>query len=94
MSRAHRRQEGYSGPLSPKVRAQAAAARLKVDLHRGSNGDHVAMLSTEGVLGYLPLHRSQFDELRRALDAAEARCEELDDKPDPVFALPPERVVF
>lgn len=93
MMRSARHQQNR-GMISPRLRAQAAAARLAVELHRGTAGDHVVMLSTEGVLGYLPLHRSHIDDLRRALDAAEARCEELDDKPDPLYPLPPERLVF
>lgn len=92
MSRYARRL--LNGPISPKLREQAATARLVAQLHSGSNGGHVLELSTEGVLGYLRLHRNHFDELRRALDVAEARCEQLDEQPDPVFARPPERLVF
>lgn len=94
MSRAHRRSDAFGGALSPKVRAQAASARLKAQLHAGNNGSHVLELTTEGILGYLRVHRSQFGDLRRALDAAEARVDELDDQPDPLFARPPERLVF
>ena len=82
------------GPISPKVRRQAETARLVAELHAGSNGSHVLQLTTEGLLGYLRVHRGHFDEIRRALDAAEARCEELDDQPDPIFARPPERLLF
>lgn len=94
MSRAARRFSAPAGPISPKLRGQAATARLKAALHPGSNGSHVLELTTEGVLGYLRVHRSHFDELRRALDAAEARSEELDELPDPIFTRPPERLVF
>jgi hypothetical protein len=94
MMRRSRRNTGFVGSMTPSLREQAATARLVVDLHRGRNGDHVALLATEGMLGYLPVHRSHFDDLRRALDAAEARCDELDDKPDPLYPLPPERLVF
>lgn len=92
--RSERLRRVPSGPLSAKVREQAASAHLKAQLHAGINGSHVLELTTEGVLGYLRVHRSQFEELRRALDAAEARVDELDDQPDPLFARPPERLVF
>ena len=93
MSRAARR-FAMSAAISPRLREQAATARLKAALHAGSNGSHVLELTTEGVLGYLRIHRSHFAELRRALDAAEARSEELDEMPDSIFARPPERLVF
>lgn len=94
MSRALRRMPVLAGSLSPKVREQAATARHVAQLHPGSNGAHVLELGTEGMLGYLRVHRSHFDDVRRALDAAELRCHELDDQPDPLFPRPPEKLVF
>lgn len=94
MARGGHRFSVRGAAMPAKIREQAAHARLVADLHRGGNGDHVVTLSTEGVLGYLPVHRSHIADLRRALDAAEARCDELDEKPDPLYPLPPERLVF
>jgi hypothetical protein len=91
MSREPRR--STLGALSPKIRAQAEDAHLVAHLHVGANGSHVLELATEGVLGYLPVHRQLVPELRRALDAFEDRCEQLDDQPDPIFARPPEKLV-
>lgn len=88
------RRKLHTGPISPKVREQAAAARLAADLHAGTNGSHVVEFSSVGLIGFLRVHRSHFDDMRRALDAAEARCEQLDEEPDRIFARPPERLSF
>lgn len=94
MSRALRRHAMDAGAISAKVREQASMARLVAQLHAGTNGSHVLELTTEGVLGYLRVHRQLVPDLRRALDLFEERCEDLDDKPDPIFARPPERLVL
>lgn len=92
MRRFRAQMEQRTGPLSPKVREQAALARIVAQLHAGNNGNHVLELTTEGVLGYLRVHRQLVPDIRRALDLFEERCEDLDDKPDPIFTRPPERL--
>lgn len=80
--------------VSPQRRAMAASARLNAMLHVGSNGGHLLELSTEGLLGTVLLSRQTAREALRAIAVFEERADILDDGPDPIFARPPERLVF